>query len=680
MGREASDGVAPRVWQACISCRRKKVKCDGNNPCHNCGSRELVCEYPGSNDNASSSRSYATMFEARFQQLDTLCQRLETVAAQLTRAIEKLPSAAVPSPGEFAATELGQVSQNLQSLLDQPLDATSGISHTEFAPSALSDSHSAFPGERDVYNHGTGNMSSPGKETDDDLSNESVELTVSQDPAAGILGSLVPDSFIGGASNDLLVKSIQSLTPVHPEEQDLPAFAMRRPNGPTQIHQSTSLEVPLFVQGIKWRELPFLPKPEDLNLPPRYVADMLVGLYFDQFHYTFPVLFKPQFMDRYRRLYMGQKGWERGFLSVFFAVCACASSLTPTGGTQSAFPGLEFYEKALLLHFSTTGQAGMERIQCLALISMCCSGWNTLSSSWNFAGQAVRAAQDVGMHLSGVMTAFENTAKGPGASLLEAEMARRIWWSIYCLDRVTSTCLGRPMAINDSDCCCALPRSVSDEELEVACHASPDPESADPVPDRKPRHKGSPGRNVEQMRAFTYHNCSILDRGPNLTMSILIFTIHAGSLLNLYRTFSNEKGLFTQLPILKKCISAARGCVNAAELVRDFVPPSHYLAFSVHCLTISGLALFWMKDSAAKKPDPDVEKCIRFLHDLEGTWSGASRGRAIIEQSIANLAGHPQGSLLDLDLQVSSMSHNTAPDLFNWDLSILGGANFWGTM
>lgn len=43
---------------------------------------------------------------------------------------------------------------------------------------------------------------------------------------------------------------------------------------------------------------------------------------------------------------------------------------------------------------------------------------------------------------------------------------------------------------------------------------------------------------------------------------------------------------------LPHCISAARSCINAAELVRELVPPSHHLAFCVHYLTLSGLTLW----------------------------------------------------------------------------------------
>ncbi|KAF4466034.1 Zn(II)2Cys6 transcription factor [Fusarium albosuccineum] len=591
MSKESADGVAPRVWQACVTCRRKKIKCDGNIPCHNCCSRDLMCEYPGSNDNASSSRNYAIIFEARFQQLDTLCQRLEAVTSQLTSAIEKLPTEIIPSPRGSATAVLEGVSQDLQSILE-PLDSASSSqqSHTEFAASALSEPGCAFSTELEIFDDGQ-DLQGAEVETEGEMVDESPDFSVDYDPTLGTFGSLVPDSygslrFIGGASNELLVQAIQSLTPPQSEVSESPAFALERQTGAIQKGGKLSLEIPLFVHGLKWRELPYLPKPDDLSLPPRYVADMLVGLYFDQFHYTFPVLYKPHFIESYRRLYTIRKETtrDRGFLSVLFSVCACASSLIASDGNLSTFSGIEFYEKALLLHFSTTGQANIERTQSLALMSMCCSGWNTLSSSWHFAGQAVRAAQDLGMHMSKLTSASDNPEK---ATDLNAAPVR----------------------------------------ISGFCSSMPDIWE-DPKP---------PGTIADSI---------------------------------------SRKDPFNELNTRKNCISAARSCINAAELVRDVVPPSHYLALSVHCLTISGLVLLWMKDDSSVDHDPDVEKCVRFLQDLEVTWSGASRGRVIIEQTMKIFETDRQASLFDLDPQVSIMLHIPTPDLLNLDHSGAGFTNF----
>lgn len=278
-------------------------------------------------------------------------------------------------------------------------------------------------------------------------------------------GSLVRDSygcsrFVGGATNAMLIEAIQELTPVA-------TTTAPRSTAPTASNgrDTRRVELPFFLPGGIWPDLPFLPKPEQLPRPPHYVADLLTGLYFDRIHYTFPVVFKPHFLHLYRRAYRGNTdstaSKDRKFLMVFFAVCACASSLLPSdAGNQ--LTGHEYFEKALLLYYSSAGEASVERVQCLALLALCTAGWNTLARSWMFAGQAVRAAMDIGIHLDNHLVSESVFATGyehevwtmpktnfmwkykpsfahsepPTANeKLQRQINRRIWWSVYTLDR-----------------------------------------------------------------------------------------------------------------------------------------------------------------------------------------------------------------------------------------------------
>jgi hypothetical protein len=163
------------------------------------------------------------------------------------------------------------------------------------------------------------------------------------------------------------------------------------------------VEIPLFVRGRVWPEMSFLPKSHELALPRQYFADILIGVYFDQLHYTFPIIYKPHFMAYYgQRVRNGVRNSEpkdRRFLLVFFAVCACASSILSTA-SDGEFSGIDYYEKALMLYYASTGEATVERVQGAALLAMCAAGWNTLTQSWLLAGQAVRAAVDIGLHLN----------------------------------------------------------------------------------------------------------------------------------------------------------------------------------------------------------------------------------------------------------------------------------------
>lgn len=174
-------------------------------------------------------------------------------------------------------------------------------------------------------------------------------------------------------------------------------------SAPASDTSISTIELPFFVRGKIFPRLPNLPHANQFTRPPRYISDLLINIYFDQLHYTMPVLYKPHFLQRYSLL-LNQRSSDdvdAEFLSVFFAVCACASGLLPRElGSSSSFTGLKYYENSMLLHYASTGSGTIEQVQCLSLLSMCSAGWNTLAQSWKFAGHAVRAAQDLGLHVS----------------------------------------------------------------------------------------------------------------------------------------------------------------------------------------------------------------------------------------------------------------------------------------
>lgn len=201
-----------------------------------------------------------------------------------------------------------------------------------------------------------------------------------------------PSQIHRGSDLNMMIEAVQSLSPEGAASKPVPTVS----NG--------DVALPFFIQGQVWSELPYLPQSKDLGKPPQYIADLLVGVYFDQLHYTFPILYKPDFMRRYQQMKAVKRDAveDRGFLSVFFAVCACASSLLPRAG-NSSLPGIEYYQKAPLLQFASTGEAFIEQVQCLGLLALCSAGWNTLSQSWGFAGQAVRVAQDLRLHVSSLV-------------------------------------------------------------------------------------------------------------------------------------------------------------------------------------------------------------------------------------------------------------------------------------
>jgi len=207
--------------------------------------------------------------------------------------------------------------------------------------------------------------------------------------------------FIGGAGNMVLVEALTDITPTS-TPSIAPAISSRA-QIQSPIDPVPSIELPWFARNGQWPRVPCLPTAASLPRPPRYVSDLLVSVYFDRINSNFPICFKPDFMRKYTALVSNPSdaSSDQGFLSVFFAVCACASGLMPRDpGTSSTFTGLKYYESAFVLNMASTGHGTIEQVQCLALLSLCTAGWNTLAQSWKFAGSAIRAAQDLGLHVS----------------------------------------------------------------------------------------------------------------------------------------------------------------------------------------------------------------------------------------------------------------------------------------
>jgi hypothetical protein len=327
-------------------------------------------------------------------QLDALCQKLTTLCDRLSQSDERLNLAGRPQTS--APYSEDTLRPDMLSTDVQPAPQTSSLPQPEPVDSRQESdeltraTEGVGPLQNDTQDVSEPNLNGGDVNVDaQELDEEDVSPT----------GSLVRDSygsfrFIGGALNALLVEVIRELSASS-------TTAVSRP-GASAGQDDQHVELPFFLPGAVWPDLPFLPKPDQLPRPPQYVADLLIGLYFDRMHYTFPIVFKPDFLRSYRQVYRdgsdGSANRNRKFLMVFFAVCACASSLLPSSPSVQ-LTGNEYYERALLLYYASEGEASVEKVQCLGLLALCTAGWNTLARSWMFAGQAVRAAMDIGLHL-----------------------------------------------------------------------------------------------------------------------------------------------------------------------------------------------------------------------------------------------------------------------------------------
>lgn len=119
----------------------------------------------------------------------------------------------------------------------------------------------------------------------------------------------------------------------------------------------------------------------------------------------------------------------------------------------------EEYHAAALPHLeaflSSESKGGTEELQAVLLLAGYALLRPVAPGLWYIVGVAMRMAVDLGLHfedntLEGMnIDGKEDDDKTKGRKEWHREMRRRLWWSVYSLDRLVSTCVGRPIGIQD---------------------------------------------------------------------------------------------------------------------------------------------------------------------------------------------------------------------------------------
>jgi ribosomal protein L37AE/L43A len=161
--------------------------------------------------------------------------------------------------------------------------------------------------------------------------------------------------------------------------------------------------------------------------PPKHVADRLLSHYHSSVHVYAPHLHWPTFIQEYENVYrLGSfQQSTHIWVSVFYGVLACGTLMDPqpNSSTQEA-DGTAYLELCLRNINTWSDELTLDTVRAALLTSIYFLEINLRSAGWMWLGAAVRTAQDIGLH----------TDRGP-YPYVEAEMRRRVWWSIYNWDR-----------------------------------------------------------------------------------------------------------------------------------------------------------------------------------------------------------------------------------------------------
>lgn len=191
--------------------------------------------------------------------------------------------------------------------------------------------------------------------------------------------------------------------------------------------------------------------PRVLRLASLEEAERVAGQYFDSIGYQYPFLSRPEFFGHLRHIYTG--GVPTPEVHNAYHIIIATSLLI---GSAEPAQASEFYhasQETLPLALQNEDLPSIRALLGLALYTMFAT---TGPSIWHVLGATLRLAISMGLH---------KARSYP--TMMEEEMAKRAFWSLYNLDRLIASTLGRPLGIPDDDISVGLPRELNDDGMEA---------------------------------------------------------------------------------------------------------------------------------------------------------------------------------------------------------------------
>ncbi|ETS82730.1 hypothetical protein PFICI_04606 [Pestalotiopsis fici W106-1] len=226
------------------------------------------------------------------------------------------------------------------------------------------------------------------------------------------------------------------------------------------------------------------------EFPDKDRALHLVNIYFEHANPQIPVLHRVEFMQMFELAY-ATEGRIRGprelyMLNMVFAIgkgiFQTASSKNSEGPRSSKETQPEEYHASAIVHLEaclSSSGGGLEELQAVLLLANFALLRPVPPGLWYIVGVAVRLAVDLGLYLEDgkELPSLPDADPTVDPQLQDAhirqrgrreyvrDLRRRLWWSTYSLDRLVSTCVGRPVGVSDQVVTTEFPTLLEDRYI-----------------------------------------------------------------------------------------------------------------------------------------------------------------------------------------------------------------------
>ena len=200
------------------------------------------------------------------------------------------------------------------------------------------------------------------------------------------------------------------------------------------------------------------------------VSQRLFSAYFANIHSIWPILYTPMYDCGNSTLQS-----DAFAPAVLYAVYAIAACVEPTDNKSSAIdktPPAIFFEAALLaLQKKQSDQPHLSAVFhplnfiCPSIES--CQTLVILALQQHGLGEASNAAMLCNTAAGMALELRLNEARPHDADYITTQIASRLWWNLYVLDKVLACGLGRPFALHSVDVTANYPSAAESDEFQL---------------------------------------------------------------------------------------------------------------------------------------------------------------------------------------------------------------------
>ncbi|KAI1209549.1 uncharacterized protein F4807DRAFT_96887 [Annulohypoxylon truncatum] len=450
---------------SCLECRRRKIKCNRNEPCAHCISSKLQCTYKVYSDD-----SVASPLPRQDYSRGSTSSKTANAPSPLTQTRQFNDSGPITERDTYPPRL--QITEEPLPSLGEPLRRSGHNNNPPIlgridlqSPNSAQD---VEPGLIEVMKRGIGLDKSAASSPMNGLTESSRDILARQ---LGLRDSQIVLNKTRMLGWSLRIGTAQEFAPI---VGCYIGAANSRKETPSQDNELGILYAQIWdlLQKCKTmarctklgRPSRRLSRPEfDLEPPSREIADRMVAIYFKSFESTYRILHEPTFMSEYQRYWDQPESVTTDLRLKVLLVIGIGSSLSEHIESDAGF-------RNTINHYVYAAQTWLAgplekdrldvtgvQIYCLTILArqIFSIGGDLV---WVSVGSLIHIAMQIGLH--------RDPKHFPTMPLLQAEIRRRLWATIVEMLVQSSLDTAMPTRISFDDFDTEAPSNVNDDEMD----------------------------------------------------------------------------------------------------------------------------------------------------------------------------------------------------------------------